>query len=248
MKTYIIPFLALLSVIVLLLHGPIAQDQNYHKFADDRVFWGVPNFLNVITNLPFVIIGFYGLRAVRSANEKGLRQIMFALFSGFLLLTFGSGYYHLYPNNETLVYDRIPIVIIFMSFFALVIYDCCGRRAGYISFITLNSVGVLSVVYWIVTEHAGRGDLRWYGMVQFFPVVAIPAVLFLQKPPFNYSTELIPMFIFFGVAKFAEHFDTQVYHLLKGIISGHSLKHIFVALAGYEMVLLLGRRVNLAED
>jgi hypothetical protein len=248
MKTYIIPFLALLSVIVLLLHGPIPQAQNYHQFADARFFLGVPNFLNVITNLPFVIIGFYGLRAVRSTNKKGLHQIMFALFSGFLLLTFGSGYYHLYPNNETLVYDRIPIVIIFMSFFALVIYDCFGRRAGYISFITLNSIGVLSVVYWIVTEHAGRGDLRWYGMVQFFPVVAIPAVLFLQKPTFNYSKELIPMFMFFGFAKLAEHFDTQVYHLLTGRISGHSLKHIFVALAGYQMVLLLGRRVNFGED
>jgi hypothetical protein len=41
---------------------PIPQDQSYHAFADGRTMLGVPDFLNVTTNLPFLIVGALGLR------------------------------------------------------------------------------------------------------------------------------------------------------------------------------------------
>src|SRR4051812_24244098 len=88
-KNYIIPSLALLAVIFLLMTGPIAQDQNYHNFADQRKFLGVPNFLNVITNLPFLFVALFGLWEVRNVKEKDLKQMIFTLFTGFILLTFG---------------------------------------------------------------------------------------------------------------------------------------------------------------
>ena len=56
-KDYIIPSLGLLCVIGLVINGPIPQQQSYHNFADQREILGIPNFLNVITNLPFAIIG-----------------------------------------------------------------------------------------------------------------------------------------------------------------------------------------------
>jgi hypothetical protein len=240
----IVPLLALLSILVLLMHGPIPQDLGYHDFADQRTMFRIPNFLNVVTNLPFIIIGIAGLKIVSATKETKLKVMSNVLFIGFLLLTFGSGYYHLYPNNETLVYDRIPIVIIFMSFFAIIIYDCLNPSKGYIAFIILNIIGILSVIYWIVTEHESHGDLRWYGLVQFFPVIAIPLLLYLYKPTFNYSKEVIRMFVFFGLAKLAEHFDKEIYLILCNTISGHSLKHIFVTIAGYELIALITRRVK----
>jgi hypothetical protein len=108
--------------------------------------------------------------------------------------------YHLWPNNETLVYDRIPIVIIVVSFFAFIIHDLISIKKGYYVFIVLNIIGIITVIYWITSEHAGKGDLRWYAMMQFFPVIAIPLLLLLYKSPFNYAKEVIPIFLFFGLA------------------------------------------------
>src|SRR5262245_15202615 len=40
--------------------SPIPQDLSYHTFADDRTMLGVPNFLNVASNLPFIVVGVLG--------------------------------------------------------------------------------------------------------------------------------------------------------------------------------------------
>ena len=150
-RDYIIPSLSLLCVIGLLINGPIPQEQSYHDFADQREALGTRNFLNVITNLPFAIVGLLGFKEVGKINEKKLKFITDAIFVGFLLVALGSGYYHLWPGNDTLVYDRIPIVIIVMSFFALIIYDCINPRTGYNALITLNIIGIISVVKFFLT-------------------------------------------------------------------------------------------------
>lgn len=196
-KKYIILYLVLVCIIALLVKGPIPQDQNYHDFADHRKVLGIPHFFDVTTNLPFAIVGLLGMLAVRNGQEKELKLITSTLFIGFLLLTIGSSYYHLYPNNNTLIYDRIPMVIIFMSFFAFIIHDRIDRRKGFNAFIILNIIGVSSVIYWAVSESMGTGDLRWYGMVQFFPILAIPLILFLYKSSFNHWKGLNDDFPFF---------------------------------------------------
>lgn len=242
-KDYIIPLLALVCVLGLVMLGPVPQDQNYHNFADQRALFGIPNFLNVITNLPFALVALKGLGVVRKIHEKELKHISLTLFAGFLILTTGSGYYHWKPENITLVYDRIPIVIVIMSFLACIIYSI-NRTIGYKAFFILNIIGVFTVIYWIVSENAGRGDLRWYGMAQFSPIIAIPLMLILYKPSFNPSKEVILIFLFFGLARLTEMLDQQVYHFLNNIISGHSLKHLFMVAAAYEIVVLMRRRVK----
>jgi len=95
--------LGLLAIIGLLMHGPIPQDTFYHHFADNRTMLSIPNCLNVITNLPFAVVASLGLSITRSIAEKRLKIICTTIFIGFLLLTVGSGYYHLQPNNHSLV-------------------------------------------------------------------------------------------------------------------------------------------------
>src|SRR6516162_11899469 len=118
---------------------PIPQDQNYHVFADDRTILGVPNFLNVASNLPFVLVGVLGLAllfrrdAVRSdgpIRSSAEWWPLLVLFTGVLLTGFGSSYYHLDPDNERLVWDRLPMTIAFMGFFAGMIGERIGGRAG----------------------------------------------------------------------------------------------------------------------
>lgn len=244
MRNYIIPALALLCIVGLLMHSPIPQDQDYHHFADQRPLFGIPNFLNVITNLPFLIVGVMGLRVAKRIREKEVKTIFITLFTGFILVSIGSGYYHLWPNNFTLVFDRLPITVVLMSFFAFLIYEHIDKTSGYKLFIILNIVGLLSVIYWMVTERSGIGDLRWYGIVQFFPVIAIPLILLLYGASHERWKEVVIIFIFFGLAKFTERFDKEVFQALNNTISGHSLKHLFMIGAEYEIVVLLGRRIN----
>ncbi len=88
---------------------------------------GVNNFLNVFSNLPFLIVGVIGLSYLRSAGvNSSIRIIYFILFSGILLIGLGSAYYHFNPHNNSLVYDRIPTTIVFMAFLSAV--SC---RMGY---------------------------------------------------------------------------------------------------------------------
>lgn len=237
-KQYIIPLLALLCVITLLCLGPIPQDQYYHHFADHRTLWNIPNFLNVITNLPFTLIGYFGLKGIRNIKVNELKHFFFTLFIGFILVALGSGYYHWLPKNSTLVYDRIPITIILMSFFAFIIYSFIDKQIGYRALMILNIVGVVSVIYWIVTEKLGKGDLRWYGFVQFFPIIAIPLILILYSPKVEFRKQILFIFLFFGTAKICEKFDKEIYDLLDKVISGHSLKHLFMVAAGYEIVVI----------
>jgi hypothetical protein len=44
---------------------PLLQDQSYHQFADQRELFGIPNFWNVVSNLPFIAVGAVGLLQVR---------------------------------------------------------------------------------------------------------------------------------------------------------------------------------------
>jgi len=39
----------------------IPQDPGYHNFADTRPWLGIPNFLDVASNLPFLVVGLLGL-------------------------------------------------------------------------------------------------------------------------------------------------------------------------------------------
>lgn len=42
---------------VLLTVPPVAQPQWYHRFADQRACCGVANAANVLSHIPFVVVG-----------------------------------------------------------------------------------------------------------------------------------------------------------------------------------------------
>jgi hypothetical protein len=89
---------------------PIPQSASYHQFADQRTWLSVPNFLNVISNVPFAIVGLMGIFFIRQITS-GRRKTAFAdlrerwpyvgVFIGLLLTAFGSARYHLAPNMHT---------------------------------------------------------------------------------------------------------------------------------------------------
>ena len=217
---------------------PIPQPQWYHSFADQRPLLGIPNFLNVISNLPFLFVGAWGVWYVASARSaEGLRDSterwMYLVFFAAVTLTgIGSAYYHWEPNNETLVWDRLPIAITFMALFAAILAERVGRRIGAWLFCPLVVAGASTVFYWHLTEAWGKGDLRPYLLTQIYPLVAIPMVLWLYPAVYTKTENLYAGLAWYVGAKIYEILDTPVYFIGK-IISGHTLKHIGAAVSCY---------------
>ena len=98
--------LALLGA--LLAKAPIAQLPDYHDFADQRALLGIPHFWNLVSNLPFVLVGALGLALLRG-RPPGASAAWAVMFGATLLVGLGSAYYHLVPGDATLVWDRLPI-------------------------------------------------------------------------------------------------------------------------------------------
>lgn len=236
---------ALVGALALFFVGPIPQDLHYHCFADGKEMLGIPNFWNVVSNLPFAVIGAWGLISLlrRSArNERViLRTIFAACFLGIFLTCFGSAWYHLNPTNETLLWDRMPMTLVFMPFFSLILYDYVGNTFGKRAFWILTAIGIGSVLLWYWTETIGEGDLRLYLLVQFYPMLAIPLLLIVNRGVTNYGMQIVWVFFAYVAAKLCETFDVQIYELLGGI-GGHPIKHIFAGLAAWYILRLMQQR------
>lgn len=242
-KVWAFVLLTFVTVVALLFFPPLPQLADYHHFADARTFWGIPNALNVLSNLPFLLIGIWGLLAVRRASFLGSRERMpyGVLFAGVAVTAFGSAYYHLAPDNDRLVWDRLPITLGFMGFFAAVISERVSLRAGRALLWPLVAVGVASVAYWHWTELQGAGDLRWYLLVQLYPLLAIPLLMAWFAPHYTAGRYIILAIALYVVAKGLELADVPVFAALHQV-SGHTLKHLAAAGASACLVRMVAVR------
>lgn len=215
---------------------PLPQPLSYHEFADTRVLLGIPHAGDVLTNLAFVIIGAWGLwflarpqPTTRIFIDDRERRLFQWLFVGVFLTGIGSGWYHLAPDNDSLVWDRIPMTIGFMSIIAIMIAERVKLSFGVALLIPLVAVGVGTVFWWIWTEHAGHGDLRPYLFVQFYPLITIALMLLLLPTPYTHGNFYWGLFVFYGAAKIVEVLDHEIFGLTQGLVSGHNLKHLLAA-------------------
>jgi len=186
-----------LASLAALFIDPIPQDPNYHIFADQRVIFEIPHFGDVITNIGFMLAGSIGLARLLSpgrlrsafATDRE-RRAWVVFFLGTLLTGLGSGWYHLQPDNARLFWDRLPMTLTFMALLSAMVSERIDARVGVALLGPLVLTGLASVAWWDYTEQQGRGDLRWYGLVQFCPWrrvfrccycfgAAIPAITFI---------------------------------------------------------------------
>ena len=247
-------FLILAAVVVaattlIFARPPIPQSLDYHNFADQRSFVGIPNFLDVISNLPFLIVGIWGLLVVTSPKHAGSfmtsaeRWPYVVFFLGVALTCFGSSYYHLHPTNGRLVWDRLPMTLGFMGILSATIDERINIKIGVRLLPLLVAAGVFSVLYWSWTEANGRGDLRPYYLVQFGSLFVLLAMLFLFPPRYSRSWCVWAALACYVAAKLLETLDSEIYDFGHAV-SGHTLKHLAAAGAGYFIVLMVQRRVT----
>jgi Ceramidase len=229
-----------------LLVPPIPQDPAYHRFADDRTLLGVPNALDVLSNLPFTVVGILGIAAVLASHrisfgEPAERRAYVVFFVGVLFTGLGSAYYHLAPDNDRLVWDRLPMMVAFMALLAAIVTERVGVREGTRLLVPFVTIGVGSVLQWHLTERAGAGDLRLYAVVQFLPLLVVPVLMGLYASRYTRGGDIIGVVLLYGLAKVFELSDAVVFEMGR-LVSGHTLKHLSAAAATWWVLRMLTKR------
>ncbi|HXU81370.1 MAG TPA: ceramidase domain-containing protein [Polyangia bacterium] len=215
----------------------MVQPEAYHRFADGRSWLGIPNFLDVVSNLPFLVVGLVGLRVLgqhqhpsTAFTHRWERRAFAVLFAGVALVALGSGYYHAHPTSPRLFWDRLPMTIVFSVLVAITIGERIGLEAGRRTLPALAVLGIGSVMVWRATD-----DLRLYGFVQFFSMLALPLLLVLRPPRYTRTSDLVAMMALYVGAKLCEQGDGVIF-ALGGLVSGHTCKHLLAAAATYQLV------------
>ncbi len=217
--------------------APFGQDPIYHDFADQRSFLGIPNLMNVLSNVPFLIVGFFGLAYAWSRKQVEAPYSWIVFFFGVALVSFGSAYYHWEPNNHTLIWDRLPMTIGFMGIFIGLLSEFINNKIEKYLLIPALITGIVSVVYWHYFD-----DLRFYYWIQLVPLLAIPTSIILFKAKYSHSIYMIWALVAYIMAKFTEKFDHEIFENMGGNISGHTIKHLLAAVGIYWIFLMLKKR------
>jgi glutathione peroxidase len=232
-----------------LLLPPFVQPEAYHRFADRRAWLGVPNFLDVVSNLPFLLVGLLGLRTLArwdhpstAFGDRWERGAFALLFAAVGLVAVGSGYYHAHPTTPRLFWDRLPMTLVFSLLVGITFAERITLGAGRRVLPALAVAGIGSVMVWRATD-----DLRLYGFVQFFSMLVVPLLLVLRPPRYTRTRDLVWMLALYTAAKLAEQADQALFGLT-GQVSGHTLKHLLAAAALAQLVRHVRKRSLLLES
>lgn len=227
-KVYGLIFFSLAPVILLIsFSGAIPQDQLYHQFADQNAIFGIPNFWNVLSNIPFVLVWLYGVSQFKYSS-RSLSWIVF--LTGIALVGPGSAYYHWDPMDSTLVWDRLPMTIGFMGLSSFILTQVFNLAWEKQLTIILLLLGAYSIFHWVNFD-----DLRIYAWVQVAPIVMVIYCAIFFPSPVLKPTLLSGAVVFYGLAKFVEHYDKEIFEVTE-FMSGHAMKHPLAAVAVYFLI------------
>ncbi len=224
----------------------VPQPLDYHGFVDDRTLFGIPHFKNVVSNLPFVLVGLAGFEVMNRARDAfahaAERWAYYVFFIGLVLTGIGSAYYHLAPDNETLFWDRLPMTIAFAGLVAAQLSERIALRLGVAALVPMLVLGAASVIYWRMTERADAGNVLPYAILQGYTMLGVLLLALTHASRYTHAGDIYWVFGAYLVAKVTETFDAEIWAWTAGLVSGHTLKHLFAAAAGVIICVHLLRR------
>ena len=246
-KLSLIAGVGLVALVALILAPRVPLGRHYHDFADQRTIFAIPNAQNVLSNVPFVIVGVWGLAWLLGESSKVTfvdqrERIPYLLFFlGVALTGIGSFWYHLAPSNFRLPWDLLPMTCAFISIVVAMFMERVDVKLGMLALAPLLLLGAASVAYWYFSEAQGHGEYKFYLFVQFFSPVVCALIIGLFPPRYSGTRYLVLCFCLFVVAKVCESFDQQIYSSSR-FVSGHALKHVIAGVACYWILRMLQAR------
>jgi len=235
--------LAVLSAAVLFLAPPMAEPPIFGIFVDDRQIAGIPHFWNVVSNVPLLVVGVWGVYVVQHANtlaEPVARTAYALCFGAVALAGIGSWWFHLAPDAGRLLWDRLPIAQGFMALLCAVIAERVSMAAGRNALVPLLVAAAASVLYWRWSMLRGTENITPYALVQYGGLAAIVALAMLRSR-YTRGGDLLVVAGLYSAAKVAELLDREIY-ALGNLLSGHTLKHLLAAVAVWWLVRMLQLR------
>ncbi len=226
--------LGILAAAALLLAPPLPEPAMFRVFIDERAFFGIPSFWNVVSNLPLLLVGAWGIYVVARSDERAfvdpLEKWPYGLcFGAVALAGIGSTWFHLAPDGDRLMWDRLPIALGFMALLAGVISERASVRAAMRALAPLLVAGAGSVLYWRWSMVHGAENIVPYAVVQYGALAAI-VVLATLRSRYTQGADLFVVAAVYAAAKAVEVLDRPIYEL-GGLVSGHTLKHLLAAVA-----------------
>lgn len=208
---------------------PTQDPVSYFNFADQRMFLGIPNFFDVVSNLLFIYVGLWGILNVFSSIWKTRpKSSLFALFFlnlSVLLTGWGSSYFHMSPTVASLFWDRAPMAMGFMSLLLLILTERASSFVWQILLLPLMAVGVYTA--WCGTT--AHNDIRFYIFLQAGALLLTLVFLLFRKAQYLNNKMMYTAFICYLLAKYFETNDHKIFESLA--LSGHTCKHIVAAAA-----------------
>jgi len=211
-------------------------------FADARPWHGLANAMDVLSSLPFALLGLWGLLRLRGLD--GLRchapgstlDCTWLFFVGLLLTAAGSAFYHQQPDALRLAADRAGMTVAFAGLIGLAACERVSQRAGWaLAWVTLGggllAVGVCAetgnVLPWTLVQFGGLALVSWLAMLR--PVAGAAGL------------RLAVVIACYATAKGFELADHAIYELSGQLVSGHTLKHLVAAAAAGPVLRMASR-------
>jgi hypothetical protein len=246
-KLSLIIAVSIVALAALMLAPRVPLGPHYHDFADRRTVFAIPNGQDVLSNIPFVVVGVWGFVWLLGEPSKltfvdQRERVPYQLFFiGTALTGIGSFWYHLAPSNYRLPWDLVPMTCAFMSIVVAMFMERVSVRIGLLALLPLILLGAASVAFWYFSETRGHGEYKFYLFVQFFSPVVCALIIGLFPPRYSGMRYLVLGFCLFVVAKICESFDQQIYSSTR-FVSGHALKHVIAGVACYWILRMLQAR------
>lgn len=233
-KKFIYVFMSLLTIAMIGQYFNMFHlSEHYHEFVDQRNFFGMSRFFDTLSNIGFLIVGLIFIKEILLKDEKDINLKLVAI--GSILVCFGSGYYHLLPENTRLLWDRLPIAIVFAGILSYSVQingliKATWKKQFNIGYLILS---IISVLVWYVGQLEGCNWLGLYVFIQFGGIITLMYIAITGKNK-EFNKKILLVLIWYIGAKLCEHFDTIIYQYTNEIISGHTIKHILAAIALYQ--------------
>ncbi|TVP91365.1 MAG: alkaline phytoceramidase [Thioalkalivibrio sp.] len=229
---------------------PLPQPEAYHDFAETRRLLGIPHFMDVVSNLAFLVVGVLGLAWLLLNRHRldecfvhRVESLPYAvLFVAVIGIAIGSAWYHWDPGHLRLYWDRLPMTVAFMSVLAAIITERIDRRIGVVALPVLILLGIGAATHWVVSELQGAGDMRLYLLTQVVPLVIGTLLVLLYSSPYTRGADLPIAAGWYLLALVAQNLDHEIHGFTGGWVSGHTLKHLLAALAIYWILRMLRLR------
>ncbi len=214
------------------VHGHTHVHAHGHPFIDARAFWGIPNALDVLSNLIFLPMGLWGMVSLFQAPvvPRATRQAATVLFVGLLLTCAGSSFYHWAPSPLGLALDRAGMAVAFAGVLGLAAAERVSQRAAPWVWAGVLGAGLLGSALafagasatWMVVQFGGMGVVLWAAAQR-----AQPGALGIRWAL---------VIAIYAAAKLLELGDAAVFHATGDLVSGHSLKHLVASLAALPVI------------